>query len=353
MYQTEEKKPVQGVAGSVVTPNAEASKKKMIKMFAIGFGGLLALVLVVSLGIGIYRVYAKADTDSFAVGIAKAFRLPVAKVNGSTILYSDYADDLKAIKVMRDYDKQNSGSAAGLSDTELSDQVLLRQVTNIIIDSLARENSVAVEKSDIDSVKQDILVKQFGSLDSAEKAIKERYGWTLPQFEDKVIKQFVLQNKLAEKVSANEAAREQIRQQAQTVLDKIKNGADFGQMAQQYGQDGTASRGGDLGWFSKGEMVPEFETAAFALKKGELSPNLVETQFGYHIIMVDDKKTEKTKDANGKTVNKESVKARHILFAFPSLNKILSDDVKNAQIHIYGSIHDPFPAIRNASSTNQ
>ena len=68
--------------------------------------------------------------------------------------------------------------------------------------------------------------------------------------------------------------------------DAIKPGADFAKLAQENSQDGSAQRGGDLGDFGRGMMVPEFETAAFALKPGEISKP-VQTQFGYHLIKVE------------------------------------------------------------------
>lgn len=67
------------------------------------------------------------------------------------------------------------------------------------------------------------------------------------------------------------------------VLEKLKAGADFAELAAEYGTDGTKDRGGDLGTFGRGAMVKEFEDAVFAMEPGETS-DLVETQFGYHII---------------------------------------------------------------------
>jgi len=75
---------------------------------------------------------------------------------------------------------------------------------------------------------------------------------------------------------------------ALVVLEKLKNGEDFAALAQEYSQDtGSAVNGGDLGWFSTGAMVPEFETAAFALEKsGDYTTTPVQSQFGYHIIQL-------------------------------------------------------------------
>ena len=84
----------------------------------------------------------------------------------------------------------------------------------------------------------------------------------------------------------SEEAKSEAKKEARRVLAEIKAGADFAAMAREYGTDGTASNGGDLGWFSTGGMVKPFEDAVFgAAKTGPLN-DVVETEFGYHIIDV-------------------------------------------------------------------
>jgi peptidyl-prolyl cis-trans isomerase D len=73
---------------------------------------------------------------------------------------------------------------------------------------------------------------------------------------------------------------------ANGILAQIKGGASFEEMARIHGTDGTASQGGDLGWFGKGRMVKPFEDAIFNAKATGLLPALVETDFGYHIIKI-------------------------------------------------------------------
>ncbi len=70
---------------------------------------------------------------------------------------------------------------------------------------------------------------------------------------------------------------------AQELRAKIIKGESFANLAKEYSIDTSKKRGGDLGFFGRGMMVPEFEKAAFALQKGQVS-DIVKTQFGYHII---------------------------------------------------------------------
>ena len=81
-----------------------------------------------------------------------------------------------------------------------------------------------------------------------------------------------------------------VRTQAEALLEQIKGGADFAELARKVSEDeGSKVTGGDLDYFARGRMVPEFETAAFALETGQVS-DLVRTQYGFHIIKVTDKK---------------------------------------------------------------
>jgi len=74
---------------------------------------------------------------------------------------------------------------------------------------------------------------------------------------------------------------------ALSVIEKLKNGGDFAALAKEFSKDGSAATGGDLGWFGTGAMVPEFETAAFALEKpGDYTTTPVKSQFGFHIIQL-------------------------------------------------------------------
>ncbi|MBC5774534.1 SurA N-terminal domain-containing protein [Pontibacter sp. KCTC 32443] len=89
-------------------------------------------------------------------------------------------------------------------------------------------------------------------------------------------------------------AKAAAKTKATDVLNQIKKGADFAQMAAQHGTDGTASVGGDLGWFQSGQMVPAFEKAVFGASSAGLLPELVETDYGYHIVKITAPKTSRS-----------------------------------------------------------
>jgi peptidyl-prolyl cis-trans isomerase D len=128
----------------------------------------------------------------------------------------------------------------------------------------------------------------------SEDQLKEYYEDNLDTFrEKKQVKARHILFMLAENASKEE--EDKIKQKATAVLQQARAGADFGELAKKNTEDPSGKEnGGDLGYFSQGQMVKPFEEAAFKLKKDEIS-DLVRTSFGYHLIKVEDVKEAKTK----------------------------------------------------------
>lgn len=103
---------------------------------------------------------------------------------------------------------------------------------------------------------------------------------------------------------------------AKEILNELSNGKPFEELARAKSIDATASRGGDVGYFRKGQVIPEFENTCFNLKVGGTS-GIVHTQFGYHIIKLTDKKegqVESLEEAGPKIENELAMKKRNELF---------------------------------------
>lgn len=117
---------------------------------------------------------------------------------------------------------------------------------------------------------------------------------------------------------------------ANEVKDKLAKGEDFAKLAKEYSTDtGTKDNGGDLGFFKKGDMVPEFETAAFSLGVNEISEP-IKTDYGYHIIKVVDKKASTdAKYEDHKAEVKEAIMSEKIQTEYTTW---LAEEKKDAKI---------------------
>ncbi len=133
--------------------------------------------------------------------------------------------------------------------------------------------------------------------------------------------------------SATDEEKKKIKARAEEILEKLKKGEDFAKLASEVSEDpGTKAKGGDLDFFPKGTMIPAFEEAAFSLKPGEMS-GLVETEYGYHIIKLEEKKDavlepyEKIKEKVKDQALQEMKKA--------AVTDFVEKALKNAQVEIH------------------
>jgi len=135
--------------------------------------------------------------------------------------------------------------------------------------------------------------KDYGDkVDISQEEIKAYYEENIDDF---FVQQQVKARHILSKVppDADSTKVEEARKRAEEILARAKKGEDFASLAEKYSEGPTAKKGGDLGYFPRGRMAKQFEDAAFSLKPGELS-TVVRTQFGFHIIKVEDVKQERT-----------------------------------------------------------
>ncbi len=285
--------------------------------------GVVAVVLASTILFGVL-IYKYKQTNRAVRIVASVVPYPVSSVNGNiiwnTTSYKDYLFELASVQKFYTSQGQDLTSADGKKKlAQLKQDLIKQQEDNLLVEQSAKKYKVVVTNKEVDSEFND-LVKNAGGIDKVKSTLTKLYGWTVADFRDKV-RQSLLQKKLGEKIAADPSINGGAQKQAEDVLKQIKEGGDFAELAKKYSQDGSASNGGDLGFFGKGQMVPEFEKAAFALEVGQVS-GIVKTQYGYHIIKVTDKKD-------------DQVKASHILLKGTDLESWLKAQRAKAKIKQY------------------
>lgn len=180
----------------------------------------------------------------------------------------------------------------------------LVQYANMSINKLKLERRAETKK---DLIVRKMMSLRVGNLTISRREVEDYYNQlkdSLPTIPEEVELYHI---QIFPKASPN--FKNQILQKAKAILDSIKNGADFSEMAKKYSEHPSGKTGGDISWVKRGTLVKEYEEAAFALEPGQVS-NVIESPLGYHIIKLVDRRG-------------DAILTKQILF---KLQKTTSDD---------------------------
>ncbi len=275
--------------------------------------------------VGLYRFRLQGKWVDTVVGVVP---FPVTIVNGTWVPYKQFTSDTTTLAY---YIAQSAAasSAAQPSAQDLAKIIINRLVYDAVLDQVAQKNSVAVSTEEIDKQLQDIATSSGATTDALASTLQQQYGMDVEKFKSAILQPYLLFQKLDQKYASDAAADATAKAKAEDVLKQVKAGTKtFAELAQQYSDDSTKTVGGDLGFFAKGQMVKAFEDVAFALDVGTVS-DLVRSQYGYHIIKVEEKIIDKAKG--------EEVHARHILIRVPTADDAIQSALQAAHVRILPS----------------
>lgn len=243
----------------------------------------------------------------------------VARVNGELVGRDEFEGVVES-NIAR-YEAQSGESFNAQQRPQLERQVLDGLITRTILEQEAEQLDISVGDERF-SETLDQFKQQFPDEQGYQTALDQQ-GFTEEEFETELRRQMVIEELIRSQVydqvavseqemrtfyddnpqyfqqddqvaarhiiftteGVEESERAALQEELEEIRQEIEDGADFGEMAREHSQGPSAPNGGDLGTFGRGQMVPEFEQAAFELEVGELS-QVIETQFGYHILQV-------------------------------------------------------------------
>lgn len=286
------------------------------------------------------------------VGIVGCGAIPTLK-NGEQLVASLDEGGVSADSLYEKLkDKYGAEEFVNLLDTEILNQKYKetdeeKEYLNNQIDELkssAKENNISYDdllsyygfKSDKDvkeyfrlTYRRDLAVNEYVQKDLKDSEIEKYYEDEV--YGDIKVKHILIAPDTTDDMSSEEKekAEKTAKKEAEDIIKKLKDGEDFDKLAKKYSDDSSnAKKGGDLGWISTGDMVEEFDAAAFKLKKGKYTTSPVKTTYGYHIIYkVDEKdkpKLDEAKDDIIETLVKNKLNEDPTLY-YTVLDKIRKD----------------------------
>jgi foldase protein PrsA len=287
----------------------------------------IALIAVIVLVFGVL-VYGYKSESPAVKAVSGVVPYPVEQVNGRFVSYSDYLFEVDANKrAYQNNAKLNNQPAVNFNSadgkklvTQIKQHSLEKLKSDALIAQLASQKKVKVTDKEVnDLINQ--LYQRYGGKDTLLKTLKDIYGWDLGDLKKVVRKQLLAKN-LEEKVTSDPAVDATAKAKAQDVLKQVKDGGNFGDLAKKYSQSSDAANGGDLGFFTKGQLPDNVQSAAEALQPDQVS-DIIKTQYGYEIIKVIEKKDD------------GSIHAQHILIKTLDFNEYFQNELKKAKSKAY------------------
>jgi hypothetical protein len=295
----------------------------VIKVAAI----VVAFVAVVVAVFGVL-VYAYRSENPVVKAVASVVPYPVERVNGHFVTYSQYLFEVDANKrAYQNNAKLNNQPAVDFNSADgkkLVTQIKQHALDKLVSDSLTAQLASAKKVKVTDKEVNDLITQlydRYGGKDTLLKTLKDIYGWNINDLKSVVRKQLLSKN-LEEKVTADPAVDAAAKSKAQGVVKDLKGGADFTVVAKKSSQASDAASGGDLGFFTKGQLPDELQKAAEALQPGQVS-DPVKDQYGYEILKVVEKKDD------------GSIHAQHILIKTIDFTEYFAGELKKAKVNKY------------------
>jgi len=273
------------------------NEKKKVKATTVIYSlGILFASFLLFTGVAIYKF---GMSNRLIQKVVQIIPFPAATVNTKEFIrMSELNSQLGSVRMFyENQDFSESGlrvdfkTADGLKRLKIKEKKLLNKlIENRVIGDLAKKRGIKITP---DIVEQEVTrkINENGSRDSVLEDLNRLYGWGIREFEEKLVKPDMYKEALEKSVSESDEKMVESKGKITAAMGDLKNKKDFAETAKKYSEGDSAKSGGDLGWLTSAQMIPEIAVTAFLLDKGGVS-DIIESPIGFHIIKVDDRKTE-------------------------------------------------------------
>lgn len=259
--------------------------KRRVLLISVAIVALALIGFVIFLG---WQLYGAQSTDRFTYRVTQVVPVPVARVDGEWVRYSDYLSDVRsAIHYLATKEAVVFNSNDGKRQLEFQKRLALnRAIQNAYVAKIAREQNITVNSSEVDAfVGQQIGSNRLGVSESVyRQIIADYYDWSFEEYKKSVSQQLLRKKVSAHSDTTSKQAAENLRQQ-------IAKGADFSDTAKKYSEDViTKARGGDVGLVSKDSEDPSGLIAVANQLKIDAISDVVAGVDGFYIIKLLEKR---------------------------------------------------------------
>ncbi len=306
-------------------------KKEKLKILA-GVIAAAAFIFLVLLGMAVV-IYKYDSNNRFVRFIEKVIPFPAVYAGQAGVIsIGETKDDLAAVKKFyesQDFEqiglRVDFGTEQGQRRLKVKErEVLNKLVENKIIENLAKKRGISISDSDADA-EIERNIEQFGNKERLMSDLGRLYGWTLADFRKKVVTPELYAEKLSE-IYVGEtdttAAANKIKALYERATVKKE---DFAKVASVDSEGASAATGGDLGWSNRDQLIKELADKAYSMKPGEIS-GVIESPLGFHIIKLEEKKTEDGSDL---------VHLRQIFVKKKTFGDWLKEQMKNYKVSVF------------------
>lgn len=260
----------------------------------------IASALLLSVVVGALFSYATPGSWTLTKSVRERSPFPAVMVGWHTVAsFSDIADDLSSVRSF--YEKQDFSSMGLRVDFSTEEgktrlkvrerEIINRMLENEVIRRAANREGLSITQEQAEEAVSKELNVEGNDVEGVEDRIASLYGWSLSEFAEKVVHPSLYEEELRKRFASDSSRFVEAKTKVETAKKRLDDGRTFTDVAVELSEGRTAKNGGSMGWFTYDDLDTALQLAARSQKAG-VAGNVLESDLGFHILFVNDRKTE-------------------------------------------------------------